>query len=234
MVILTSDQDSDSKTPTSPTSTRFSTNYDSTVGSHTIASSSYPSSQPSQSARHYEELEAPPQYSPRSPQTPLLSPYFPTEREWRRPAHSRFFRTLFIAAIIYVIVASLTRGVYVSFRSELPISTLPGGMAAGPIGEDGHVINCFSGESINKTEIGSEPPYSTSVSFSIPSSSDLIYFLSRGDYGFGSLRFELSDKDKDDIEIEVTIKYHKREMWRRSQVCSLERDAGRSRGIAFF
>ena len=117
------------------------------------------------------------------------------------------------------------------------ISLKPDGPLTGPTPEDGRIINCFSGESDLQTkqfyEAESEPPYSTSVSYSIPTSANLVYFLSEGHFGKGGLRFELSDKQDDELAINVIIKYYKEEMLKNSQICSLERDNG-GRGIGFF
>lgn len=113
----------------------------------------------------------------------------------------------------------------------------PHGPPAGPIKGDGNIISCYPniGLSHRNQQIfgASEPPRSRSVQFTIPSSSELIYFLSRGEYGFGSLKFELSDKDGDEIEVDVNMKYYKEEILEHSRVCSLEREDG-ERGIGFF
>ena len=122
MVIVASDQDSDSKTPTSPTSTRYPTSY--TTGSRSVASSS----QPSQSQRY--EDEAPPQYTPpsQSPQTPLLLPYHqqPVPDSQRR-ARSRFFETFLLAACVYLLFVILGRSMIIVFWQRNPQISMPGG-----------------------------------------------------------------------------------------------------------
>ncbi|KAF8525979.1 hypothetical protein BU17DRAFT_41231 [Hysterangium stoloniferum] len=78
--------------------------------------------------------------------------------------------------------------------------------------------------------------YSDSVdlSYTIPSNSSVIFFLSRGSYHSGEVTYELSDKPSsgDEIEIDVKISYYRDSILTRSKVCVLDRDDGR--GIGFF
>jgi hypothetical protein len=82
-------------------------------------------------------------------------------------------------------------------------------------------------------EIFTSAPYFSSTSFSIPVSSDVVYFFSRGSFGYGSLRFELSDKTDGDIDVEISLDYYHEEILKRTQVCLLERKPG-ERGVGFF
>ena len=78
------------------------------------------------------------------------------------------------------------------------------------------------------------PPYTSTVSFSVPSSSSLIFLRSRGSYDISSsVTFQLSDKPGDDIEIEVAMSYFNNAALDRAQVCLLERDEG-GRGVGIF
>lgn len=71
------------------------------------------------------------------------------------------------------------------------------------------------------------------VTFSVPTSADLVYLLSRGRHGHGSLQIELSDKSDGDIEVETVIHYYHKAVLDLTQVCLLERDGGK-RGVGIY
>lgn len=77
------------------------------------------------------------------------------------------------------------------------------------------------------------PPYTSTISFTIPVSSEHISLFSRGSLDYlSTVKFELSDKSGDDIEIRVDISYSTNTALSRAQVCLLERDeCGRGVGI---
>lgn len=79
------------------------------------------------------------------------------------------------------------------------------------------------------------PPYSSKTSFSLPVSSDLLFLLSRGTLGGGSVTFKLTDHDGpvDKIEIEVVVGYFTHAALSRASVCHLKRDEG-GQGLGFF
>ena len=78
------------------------------------------------------------------------------------------------------------------------------------------------------------PPYASRESFSVPSSSSLIFLLSRGSYDFASsVTLEMSDKSGDDIDIEVIMSYYNIAALDRTQICLLERTEG-GRGVGIF
>lgn len=71
------------------------------------------------------------------------------------------------------------------------------------------------------------PPHSTTISFSVPVSSDHIFLYSRGGYDYlSSVKFELSENSSDDVEIQVDIGYFNNVALKRAQVCLLEADEG--------
>lgn len=78
------------------------------------------------------------------------------------------------------------------------------------------------------------PPYTSTISFSVPVSSDLIFLLARGSLDYSSsVNFELSENAGDDVEIDVTMSYYSNEARKRAQICLLERDEG-EKGVGIF
>lgn len=116
------------------------------------------------------------------------------------------------------------------------------GVPQRPIPADGEILECFSEGSSNflskadvrdQTALDTAYPYKTHFSFSIPSSSDLIYFMSRGDYGHGSLEFIVSDQAGDDVKVDVVAEYYRPRVLKSSNVCLLSRK-NNERGIGFY
>ncbi|KAF8589476.1 hypothetical protein K439DRAFT_1612703 [Ramaria rubella] len=155
----------------------------------------------------------------------------------REPAWKRFFKALAVAVIIYGLCVMLIKGL-IGVAQKHGIEGVPDG----PLASDGHVVQC-SNDAWNldldqreqsPTMFTSIPPYSSSMSFIIPVSSNLIFLMSRGSYDYGSsIKLEISDNPRDDVEIEVVMSYYSNAARNRAQVCLLERDEG-AKGVGFF
>ncbi|KAF8592270.1 hypothetical protein K439DRAFT_1626286 [Ramaria rubella] len=78
------------------------------------------------------------------------------------------------------------------------------------------------------------PPFSTALSLSVPASSDLVFFESRGSYdNLSSITFELSDnKDTTDIIVNVAIGFYNNATLDLAKVCLLQNAGGK--GVGFF
>lgn len=78
------------------------------------------------------------------------------------------------------------------------------------------------------------PPLSTSLSFSLPVSADVLYFLSRGSLAYGSVKIDLLEEGGDDVAVDVTISYWSDAALERATVCELEREGTNHHGIGIF
>lgn len=78
------------------------------------------------------------------------------------------------------------------------------------------------------------PPYTSSVSFTLPANTDLLYFLSRGSLAYGAVRIEAVSGSGDDVPVDVEVRYWTESALERATVCKLEKDDGNAHGVGIF
>lgn len=78
------------------------------------------------------------------------------------------------------------------------------------------------------------PPYTSSVSFTLPANTDLLYFLSRGSLAYGAVRIEAVSGSGDDVQVDVEVRYWTESALERATVCKLEKDDGNAHGVGIF
>lgn len=78
------------------------------------------------------------------------------------------------------------------------------------------------------------PPYSSSVSFTLPANTDLLYFLSRGSLAYGSVHIEAVPGSGDDVNVDVEVGYWSEAALERASVCKLEKEDGNAHGVGIF
>ncbi|KAF8578988.1 hypothetical protein K439DRAFT_1620905 [Ramaria rubella] len=108
----------------------------------------------------------------------------------------------------------------------------------GPHSSDGNVVKSYDGSDLDQKAASSTPPpntpYSDSLSFSLPASSDPIFFLSRGNYDHNSsLKIELASSSTQDVEVQVFVGYYNTAARDRARVSLLDR-GGNGKGVGFF
>lgn len=103
----------------------------------------------------------------------------------------------------------------------------------GPHDEDGRILRCEKFTSSPQTIADSDisPLSSSTDSFYVPASSEKIFVFSRGSYGHGTVRVELSDSTGDKVEIEVVTRTPRGEYL--AQVCHLDREKG-GQGVGIY
>ncbi|KAF8586657.1 hypothetical protein K439DRAFT_1408598 [Ramaria rubella] len=145
----------------------------------------------------------------------------------------KYFKTLAMAAII----------------SPLPIQgNIVGSERSSPVPADGTVVKCsklsWNPEVQHRAQPHTQsfamfrntPPFSSTVHFSIPTSSPLVFLTSKGSYDQDSsitVQLSESDSSSDDIEIDVVVGYYDNAALERADVCLLERDGG-GKGVGLF
>lgn len=65
------------------------------------------------------------------------------------------------------------------------------------------------------------PPYSSSLSFTLPVDADLLYFLSRGALAYGSVRIAPADPSEL-VKVDITMRYWTEAARSRAHICKLE------------
>ncbi|KAF8586655.1 hypothetical protein K439DRAFT_1659596 [Ramaria rubella] len=146
----------------------------------------------------------------------------------------KYFKALTVAAAI-ISPLPIQGGIVGSERNSL----LPA---------DGTVVECpnlsYSPEVQHRVqshtqsfaEFRNAPPLSSTLHFSIPTSSPLVFLTSGGSYDKdSSVTVQLSESDSfsDDIEIDVVVGYYDNAALDRADVCLLERDGGGT-GVGLF
>ncbi|KAF8591344.1 hypothetical protein K439DRAFT_995974 [Ramaria rubella] len=155
------------------------------------------------------------------------------------PTWKTYFKALAMAVIIY------PQGISSSTVKKTPGIFVEGEMS-GPLPSDGNAVWCPKA-SWNLVEVNQQeqspatvftesavPSFTSKMHFSIPVSSDLVFFTSRGSYDHdSSITVELSDTSGNDIEIDVVLGYYNNAALERANVCLLERNGG-GKGVGFF
>ncbi|KAF8320796.1 hypothetical protein DL93DRAFT_2163771 [Clavulina sp. PMI_390] len=78
-----------------------------------------------------------------------------------------------------------------------------------------------------------EPPFLYRARYSLPVNLDSIYFLNRGSFASGTVRYELAPHDSDSISIDVSMRYWRKEVQGRVNMCVLHR-GGFEKGFGIF
>ncbi|PCH35698.1 hypothetical protein WOLCODRAFT_80761 [Wolfiporia cocos MD-104 SS10] len=155
------------------------------------------------------------------------------------PASRRFLKAFGVAALIWMLLAILTRSsikaVYRNshrgkVRLVFPHKTIEHGRIGWPTERDGKIIRCVS-RSKEWLRNNSGPR----ASFELPLSADILYMFSRGALSNGEVTFIQSADwtERHAIQVDITIHYTHREQLDGTSVCLLEREAGQT-GIGFF
>jgi hypothetical protein len=77
------------------------------------------------------------------------------------------------------------------------------------------------------------PPYLKTLTLPLPVSSGFVFLRSRGSYGHGTVKFELSDQSDDEIMVDIALGYYTLTALGRGSICLLERDEG-GQGVGIF
>lgn len=206
-------------------STRTATNYGATTATST-PSSSYSMGNPSAEASSGPYLPPPYQY------------YQPQEKSLRSRPWLRFLKGFLIAVGFYFVISYMVS----SFGSSgiIPNANIFGDETFQIPQTDGNVLECFPNSSPRLSSTPNQDTYPgdytfrESFSYTIPTSSDLIYFLSRGNGGHGSLQFTTSDDvAQDSVIVDIVVEYNKFETIQKSNICLLSRNVN-ERGVGFF
>ncbi|GJJ08399.1 hypothetical protein Clacol_002615 [Clathrus columnatus] len=177
--------------------------------------------------------------SPTSAEAPLLGP--PPYQLQEKPRKSftclRFFKAFLIALGLYLAIS------YIMHRTNTHIIIGDEFELLNPLPADGDIMDCFppnASSSIFDVQDQDQPmldndyDFKEYFSYSIPSSSKLIYFLSRGNLGYGSLQFVLADDAGDNVKVDVVARYSRRSILDKSRICHLTRNNNNEQGIGFF
>ncbi|KIJ51409.1 hypothetical protein M422DRAFT_26822 [Sphaerobolus stellatus SS14] len=160
--------------------------------------------------------------SPRTSSQVYLLPS-PAQSRPKRSAAKRFCAAFGIAVLIYLLFASTVRVIVVGGSKDIL------GVPAGPKDSDANSASCKKPVESSSSYSG----YTYKSSYSLPVSSKYLYFISRGSYAHGSLRFELSDKPGELVEVETLIHARSKSTFDHINVCSLANTDG-SNGVGFF
>jgi hypothetical protein len=100
-----------------------------------------------------------------------------------------------------------------------------------PISPEFHSVHCAHREDWLRTQ--SQYPYSSSVSFELPVSSAVLFFLARGSLASGNIKILHINQVSDVAKVQVDVGYYRADAIDRAHVCALTRSAD-DHGVGIF
>ncbi|CCM02999.1 uncharacterized protein FIBRA_05114 [Fibroporia radiculosa] len=202
--------------------------------------------QPLSAQRGSEGMPPPPAYSgpstnfARDPQgyfprpSEALLPPVSSSTDEIEPAGRRFFKAFGVAFLIYLLLGLFTRStIEVAYWGRGRLARIDLSFQINhdefgwPLHTDGKVVRCVKGISDwNRVQFEE----SSTASFELPLSADVLYLFARGSLSSGSVTY-VQDTDWENngtVRVDVAAKYGTRAVLDRVSVCQLERQEGHS------
>ncbi|KZT21107.1 hypothetical protein NEOLEDRAFT_803428 [Neolentinus lepideus HHB14362 ss-1] len=184
----------------------------------------------------------PPQYSYDTPADMYSSPNLAQMHP--QPAGRRFLEAFCVAIAIWLLLGVFTGSVYDMAHSRHGYGRHPSieqdGNVGWPSHGDGTVDLCTSSAEWHQSgfqsfeqNTTSSYPKSVVTSFSLPSSSDLVYLVAHGSQLSGTLDVLDDGSERGVVKVDVTIYYYDDSALGRASICKLKRDEGQV-GLGFF
>ncbi|KAF8435986.1 hypothetical protein L210DRAFT_3549745 [Boletus edulis BED1] len=180
-----------------------------------------------------------PQYPVPSAPTQATVPHPPLLRPNRRPPGplsespaKRFWKAFAFAFLIYLafltLIRSMASGIHVQHWDSVGI----------PRAEDGRILESIGG--LNWTTYQGRPPWASSfsesaeTSFTLPTTSESLYLISRGSYQSGKVEVKQSTTERGGgVKVDVRVAYHDERALARATVCRL-RKSGNKHGVGIY
>ncbi|KAF8128160.1 hypothetical protein EV363DRAFT_1340877 [Boletus edulis] len=209
----------DSSAQSSPHTLKYTSSY------HTTPPLSPPPSYP-----QYPVPSAPTQAA--VPHPPLLRPNPRPPGPLSESPAKRFWKAFAFAFLIYLafltLIRSMASGIHVQHWDSVGI----------PRAEDGRILESIGG--LNWTTYQGRPPWASSfsesaeTSFTLPTTSESLYLISRGSYQSGKVEVKQSTTERGGgVKVDVRVAYHDERALARATVCRL-RKSGNKHGVGIY